>query len=467
MLNKVKKIVSLVLSMTIISVIAAGCKTEKKSLGEDGKVHITVSNFPTNANPEAQESMQKLYDEFMEKNPDVVIEGDQYEYSVDTFLPLVNSGSLPTLYRCWFSEIDKIIDSGYASDITAAAKKYGYDSMFEDDVIKLLTKGGKIYGVPNKVYTLGLDMNVAMFKEAGLVDAEGLPIVPETWDELREAAIKIKEKTGKSGFVLPTTNNKGGWTFMTMAWSYGVEFEEVKDNKVYATFNSPEMVEVLEFIRDLKWKDKVMPDNALLSSSNVQELFATNQAAMAITANPASGLISTYNMSKDDIAHNVAPAGPKGKYALMGGEEWFIKPGATPEEIDACMRWLKFSGVTDEITPEYEENLKSSLQQSKEKGLIVLSRGFSYPLYKQDGERQKKLDEIYKDYENVNPKLFNVEDEEMIVRREPEYKAQELYKALDGVLQEILTNKDTDIPALLQRTQEDFQHNYFDNYTIQ
>ena len=145
------KKIALILAMTMSAGMFAGCGQKAKEVADDGKIHITVSDFPTNANPAAQELQQSDFDRFMEANPDVAVEGDQYAYSVDTFLPLVNSGKIPTLYKTWFTEIDKIIDSGYAADITAAATKYGYDEMFEDNIADLMKKDGKIYGIPNSV----------------------------------------------------------------------------------------------------------------------------------------------------------------------------------------------------------------------------------------------------------------------------------------------------------------------------
>lgn len=41
--------------------------------------------------------------------------------------------------------------------------------------------------------------------------------------------------------------------------------------------------------------------------------------------------------------------------------------------------------------------------------------------------------------------------------------AQELYAVLDGIIQEILTNKDADIPLLVKKANADFQANYLNN----
>lgn len=41
----------------------------------------------------------------------------------------------------------------------------------------------------------------------------GIPLYPTTYDERIETAVTIKEKTGKSGFVMPTRDRIGGCFF--------------------------------------------------------------------------------------------------------------------------------------------------------------------------------------------------------------------------------------------------------------
>ena len=63
-------------------------------------------------------------------------------------------------------------------------------------------------------------MNVDLLNQAGYMQEDGTPVEPQTWEELAEMAVKVKEVTvGKMGFVFPTTGNAGGWRFTPIAWS--------------------------------------------------------------------------------------------------------------------------------------------------------------------------------------------------------------------------------------------------------
>lgn len=72
--------------------------------------------------------------------------------------------------------------------------------------------------------------------------------------------------------------------------------------------------------------------------------------------------------------------------------------------------------------------------------------------------------EIIKKYTNVNMAMF---EDYMVnggngLRPEEPVNAQELYKTLDVVIQSVLTNKDADPQALLDKAVAEFQKDYLD-----
>ena len=138
-------------------------------------------------------------------------------------------------------------------------KDNGIDSSkLSKKALDIASIDGKIMALPYMMYTLGLAYNTRLFNEAGLMETDGTPKQPKDWNELVEFAKKIKEKTGKAGFIIPTTDNAGGWFFTNIAWSYGTEFmKQREDGSWEATFDTPETVEALQFIKDLKWKHNV------------------------------------------------------------------------------------------------------------------------------------------------------------------------------------------------------------------
>ena len=145
--------------------------------------------------------------------------------------------------------------------------------------MRLVSKDGKVFAFPYAAYALGMAYNVDLMEQAGLMDADGTPKQPKDWSEVAEFAVQIKEATGKPGIAFPTASNFGGWLFMPVAWSYGVSFmEQDSDGKWKATFDTPEAVEALQYIKDLKWKYDVLPANSIVTGEDYYRIFGTNRA---------------------------------------------------------------------------------------------------------------------------------------------------------------------------------------------
>jgi ABC-type glycerol-3-phosphate transport system substrate-binding protein len=421
----------------------------------------------TNGNwPKAQDKALPVFQDWKKKfeadNPNIKMKEENFVYDTNTFLPKAESGQLPNLFMTWFTEPKKIINAGYAADITSYMTKYGYDKAINPAMLDLLKKDGKIYGIPNSGYYMGMWYNMNLFKQAGLLDDKGIPKFPRTYDELAQTAKIIKDKTGKAGFFFPTKNNQGGWQFMNIAWSYGVEFEKQVNGKWQAAFNSPEGVQALQFIKDLKWKYNVLTDNILVDSNDMTRMFGTDQVAMGFGNYEGANVpVNDYKMSKDNIAVSAVPAGPKGRVALTGGDLYMFANNSTPEQIDAGFKWLKTKGFSPESTPDSLKQLETVANNYKNSNKIVGPRGMAVWVNK---ERLDAEDAIRLKYKTVNMDLFTdyMKNDGVQLRPEEPMNAQELYKALDAVIQAVLTDKNADPKALLDKAVADFQRDYLD-----
>lgn len=447
-----------------------GCGGEKQATtGTEGKVTFSVGEWPNENTPETLELWEKHKTEFDEKYPDVELVRDEWTYNMETFLPKAVSDTLPTLYPCHLTETKKIINNGYAADVTDVLKEMGWLEYMDEFQLELCEKDGRYYGVPQGVYYQGLACSVELFTEAGLVDENGVPKFPQTWDEVAEYASIIKQKTGKPGFVLPTLNNCGGWHFLNIAWSYGVDFmEQDKDGNWKATFDTQECADALQWVKDLKWKWDCIPDNTLINQQEMQKLFGTLQAGMYITSGPDIYLQQTYAMPKENWSFTKIPAGPKGRYAQVGGKTNMFAKNATAEQIEAGMNWLSIHqglqpALTEELQEEALNNQKEQWQVNLDKDYIVSYPGNS--LFNVPELEEKKM-EMWYEMTNINPDLVLTGKDKSDVNILPEepVECQALYSVLDTIIQEVLINKDADPMALVKQANADFQANYLDEY---
>ena len=131
-----QKCISMILA-TLLSVgMCTSCGTTKQM--DDGKVKITVGEWP--AEGSALELMNNRKAEFEEANPDIEIIPDVWKFDLRTFYPKAEGGMLPDVYAAPFTEVDKLLDGGYAYDVTEIMKEKGiYDNLNKNilDIINI------------------------------------------------------------------------------------------------------------------------------------------------------------------------------------------------------------------------------------------------------------------------------------------------------------------------------------------
>jgi len=444
--------------------LGSNISKEAKQAIKDGKVVISVPAWPAK-DAKNYEKMEATRKEFMEKYPDIYVEGDPYSFALNTFTAVASGGELPTMYNTWYTQIESIINNGYAADITEALEKAEFREYMSEDLLQYTSdENGKIYAFTTDAYNQGLYINKKLFKEAGLVNEDGSIKVPETYDDILEFSKTIREKTGKAGFAFPNADNCGGWNFINVAWSYGANFvEKGEDGKYTAAFETPEMKAALQWYADMKKADAFPTGVSTIGQEKMKEIFATHQAAMMFSNPPNSGLASTYGMSPEDILVVRMPAGPEGRYSQLGGNVYMFRADVTPEQLDACMKWLEFTGKTPRLTDENAQKIKDSNQATLDENGIVLTQE-AFTIWN-NPEREEKIKEIYAEHTNVNAEDYAsyFEGEDVTIRPEPEVACQELYAILDGMLQSVIADADADLDALIKDAAHQWQTNYLNN----
>lgn len=141
---------------------------------------------------------------------------------------------------------------------------------------------GHPYNVP-----YGLDSYV-MYYRTDLFEQAGIEKVPETWDELIEVAQKLTVDLDGDGNIDQwglATNGLPGQVFNTYSFFNLLLTNngQVIDETGMPTFNSPEGVEALQFMVDLRNKYKVMPPDVVTYDNNeIHEGFLSGKFAMIL-----------------------------------------------------------------------------------------------------------------------------------------------------------------------------------------
>lgn len=446
----IKKGKLLIAGLALI-IASSGCNTKN----EVSKEQITVTSGRFEQDLKKLEELKKEY-------PHITYSSESCSYNSLNIIPMAINEQLPSMFEVPFTEPEKIINSGYAGNVTESIKKYGYDKKIKKKYLDMVTKDGEYYGVPIYVYNMGLMCNIKLFKEAGLVDDEGYPLYPKTYTELAETASLIKQRTGKPGFFFATTQKFGGWYFMNIAWSFGVEFEKEVDGKRVAAFNTPECVEALQYVKDLKWKYDVLQEDIYDDFHDMFPKYNNDGVGMNFFVSSELDRYSASGWNKDNIMICPNPAGPAGRYSLGGGVVFMFNKNITREEADACFLWI------DEI---YGSNLdkekaKKELKMRADSGQFI---GYANENIWNVPEYNQKLEKINEEYRNVDKRQYEefAKCEDVTVKTESYTNMQELYNILDIVIQTVLTDEDSDPEALIKDAAEKYQTNYLDIYQNQ
>ena len=467
-----KKILSVVVSAALLAAVFSGCSSSSDRANEkddQGRTVLSVGNWPPEDTTNVQylDTLKKQKAEFEAENPDWAIRPDTWEFNLDTFYSKAAAGQLPSLYYSNFTEIEKIASGRYYTDLSAGLKRAGYENTFNESILNLISRDGKVCTFPTNAYSLGLAYNVDLFEKAGLMNEDGTPMQPKDWNEVVEFGKKIKEATGKAGFAIPTMSNCGGWLFTPIAWGYGVEFMKADDDNNYtASFNSNEMVDALQYISDLKWKHDIFLNNSLIDLTEYYKQFAIGNVGMIIASGDFPKQLYQYEMPIENMGIMAFPAGPKKHVTLTGGYTATVANGASDTQVDMAIKWLEKTGrgyaLTEDVKKTIEENYRNKVSRNEVVGIDELS------VWSDATERRKFSKEMREKYANIDlnhVKLYNdsLTDTSIALRPEEPVCAQELYAVLDGIIQEILTNKNADIKALAEKANSDFQKHYLDN----
>ena len=481
-----KKLLTMLLASAMILGCLAGCgKTETKqseetrqseeskqpeesqqqtSVAEQSQeeVILEIGDWPTDTNPADKALYEDYKKRFEEMYPYIKVVPNEWKFDVKTFLPTAASGLLPTLYKTYFTEVDRIVDAGYAADMTDVFQKYGYIDALTDNIKELITRDGKYYFTPSHGTIMGLAINKNLFEQAGLVNADGTLQIPQTYDELIETSKIIKEKTGAYGFGMATTGAGGGWRFINIAWSFGTKFMENVDGKWVSTFGTQECADALKYYQDLKWKHQIIPDNVILSGGEVYEMFATDKLAMTFTEHTGASFVTTYGMDRSELAYGALPAGPADRCTQLTGVLYCVSNTATEAQKDAAVKWLNFIGVGPELTQENRDSIVGKYAQQSGAGKPVGI--FPYPIWNESNEVRQFTESTVTKYANIDMKYFKeyANFGALTVLPEEPAACQDLYQVLSNCMQEVLTDENADPLAIVQKASEEFQKNSLD-----
>lgn len=404
------------------------------------KVTLTIDCMP----PAAEKAELKQWKEdvkaFNEKYPNVTLKGKQTDPCLEPprFTAMLKAKSQPDVFYTYFTDLQQVLDNDGAQDISAYVNDKSVPALGDMDpnVLGVLKKDGKLYGLPYSNYTMGLLINRKLFEKAGLDPNSP----PQTWAEVRTAAKKIAALgDGVSGFGEYSAGNNGGWHFT--ATTYGLGGDIVTEDGTKAVFNNDTGKQIVENLKAMRWDDNSMGKTQLLKWGDLQKQMASDKLGMFLAApDDITYMVQNLGAKYDDFGMGPIPGQ---KATLFGGNDYMIKKGSSPDQIKAAIAWINFKFLQ-------VGKGQFDWARTKADGLPV---GLPQPNF-WTGDSKAKDDKAREESATMPVENFQAFTDKPVTGKAEPPKAQEVYKVLDTLMSAVLTNKDADADKLLKTAEQ-------------
>jgi multiple sugar transport system substrate-binding protein len=441
------------LAFALVGVLALGgtlvaCSKDKNNdngsttLDKNTKVTLNVVGLLPGAEPAAQQELAAEVKDFQTENPNITVKTHDYEWKATTFAADLAGGTLPTVFEIPFTDAKTLIANQQIVDMQSYLDQLSYAGDFNKNLLQYgQGQDGHVYAIPAKsVYAIGLHYNRTLFTQAGLDPDKP----PSTWDEVRTDAKAIAARTGQAGFAQMAKDGTGGWQLTVDTYARGGRMES--DDGKTATVTNDQTKAALQFLKDLRWTDNSMGANFNYDWSGINQAFAAGKIGMYTSGQDVyTSLVQTNNIDPKMYGLTMIPIQGDNSGVLGGGTMAAVSSKATANEKAAAIKWIDYHYLrryTNQAAA--AKNAQTQVASKQPVGTPEL------PIFSQ--QQYQQYQGWIKSYVNVPLSQMttfttNIFSAKLI--NEPATATQDVYAALDPVVQAVLTNKNADIDQLL------------------
>jgi sn-glycerol 3-phosphate transport system substrate-binding protein len=291
--------------------------------------------------------LENMVKDFNESQDEVFVKYEfqgSYPDTEQKFMASIAADQVPDLVTLEISRVPGFANSDALQPLDDFAN--GEDGIdltdFSEGLLQESRINDTLYSLPQARSMPVFYYNKDMFEAAGLDPSQA----PASWEELRDAAIKVTKEDGSQfGFGIQIGNP--WWYFQMAVENSGAEISEFVDDACQPTFNSPEAVAGLQWWYDLVNVDeaaRIYPGQGLTTWEALQADFISGKAGMMFITTGWMGNIE--NNSDFEVGVGMIPEGPTGvRRAPTGGNGIVMPVGSPDEKKDAAWKFLKW--VTD------------------------------------------------------------------------------------------------------------------------
>lgn len=323
--------------------IGAALLAAALSMGEAQAAPVEISfYYPVAIGGPVTKIVDGLIAKFETSHPDIKVKAiysGTYSETTSKSLAAFKAGQPPEVAVMLSADLFTLIDEGAIAPIdgflkTAEDKAWlaGFSPVF---MINSQSEG-KTWGIPFQRGTTVFFWNKNAFKEAGLDPEKG----PQTWEETVDFATKLTKRDASGnvsqwGIQVPSSLTSY-WLLQGYAAQNDGKIAETSGNRTY--FDSPKVVEALQYWTDLALKYKVMKPGVIEWATNPKDFFE-GKAAMITTT--SGNLTNVKDNAPFPFGVQMLPAHKK-RGAPTSGGNLYIFNGVAAEKQEAAFQFVKW-----------------------------------------------------------------------------------------------------------------------------
>jgi multiple sugar transport system substrate-binding protein len=228
----------------------------------------------------------------------------------------------------WFTPLDEFIKNPEKTP-----SDWDAGDFFEGSTQPLRDRAGALYGVPwTTEAIIAAASRFDLFKQAGIE-------MPDTFDELELALMKINKKDDVAAFV---NENQHGWSWIPYLQGFGGRVFRGPPDDLMPMLDSPEAIISAEWYSNLL---KSYAPDGVLSYTYDQSLNSLKAGRSNYTTDNLSFVLqlgdeATSKVSKT-VAYSMIPRGPKGRFPQLASHGWGVPVGS--KNKDAAWEFIKWA----------------------------------------------------------------------------------------------------------------------------
>ncbi|MDR7333452.1 extracellular solute-binding protein [Roseateles asaccharophilus] len=275
-----------------------------------------------------------LVNEFNATHPDIVVRTQIGEWGpyYDQLTARLVSKDIPTVAVMHESALGDYVRRKLVLPLDADFARVGVPvDDFTEHARKGTTFNGQTYALPFDTWAWLWHINTKLMKQAGLLGADGQPVLPRSPEELLAQARQFKQKTGKPFFAWAVANETAAnnRTFQTLLAQQGTALF-AEDGKSI-NMQQPAVVNALALMQALYKEGHVRPN---LDYAAANQAFLNGQAGVVV--------VGTWTIDQFLRESQKADSPLQGGYAVRPFAQLYAKPAVFADGHS----WALFKGGT-------------------------------------------------------------------------------------------------------------------------